>query len=114
MRDPDNGDKYISQVLASNHVTPHLTTAGTPFILVYGREPYLPLHQLLEPMQQFLGDPDSGCLDLKSLCLALATAKKTLDTNEFKHAQKMTNCTPPNFKVGHRVFFKTSNLANET
>ena len=42
--DPDNWDKYINQVSASYHVTPHLATAETPFFLVYGRGPNLPLH----------------------------------------------------------------------
>ena len=50
-KDPSNWDKYINQVLASYRVTPNLATAETPFLLVYGRDPYLPLHQLLEPMQ---------------------------------------------------------------
>ena len=58
-KDPSNWDKYINQVLASYRVTPNLATAETPFFLVYGRDPTLPLHQLLEPMQQFLGDPES-------------------------------------------------------
>ena len=57
--DPDNWDKYINQVLASYCVTPNFATAETPFFLVYGRDPNLPLHQLLEPMHQFLGDPES-------------------------------------------------------
>ena len=57
-------------------------------------------------MQQFLGDPDYGCLELESHCLALAIGKKTLDENKFKHAQKTTNHTPHNFKVGYRVLFK--------
>ena len=65
--------------------------------------PNLPLHQLLEPMQQFLGAPESGHLDLKSHCLALAIAKKTLDENGFEHVQKTTNCIPPNLKIGDRV-----------
>ena len=55
-KDPD---KYIYQVLASYRITPNLATAESPFFLVYGRDPNLPLHQLLEPMQHFLGDPDS-------------------------------------------------------
>ena len=33
--DQDNWDQYIDQVLASYHVTPHLTTAKTPFLLIY-------------------------------------------------------------------------------
>ena len=84
-KDPDNWDKYTNQVLANYHVTPHLASAETPFFLVYEGDPNLPLHQLLEPMQQFLSDPDFGNLDLKSHCLALAIAKKTLDENRFKH-----------------------------
>ena len=48
---PANWDKYINQVLASYRVTPNLATAETPFFLVFGWDPNLPLHQLLEPMQ---------------------------------------------------------------
>ena len=50
-KDTSNWDKYINQVLASYRETPNLATAETPFFLVYRRDPNLPLHQLLEPMQ---------------------------------------------------------------
>ena len=39
-------------------------------------------------MQQFLGDPDSGMLNLEAHRLTLAIAKKMLDENHFKTAQK--------------------------
>ena len=87
-KDPSNWDKYLNQDLASYRVTPNVATAETPFFLVYGRDPNLPLHQLLEPMQHFLGDPDSGMLNLEVHRLALAIAKKTLDENRFKTVQK--------------------------
>ena len=88
-KDPTNWDKYLNQVLTSYRITLNLATAETPFFLVYGRDPNLPLHlQLLEPMQHFLGDPDSGMLNLETHRLALAIAKKTLDENRFKTAQK--------------------------
>ena len=80
-RDPTNWDKYLNQALASYRITPSLATAESPFFLVYGRDPNLPLHQLLEPMQHFLGDPDSGKLNLETHRLALVIAKKTLDKN---------------------------------
>ena len=48
---PSNWDQYLNQVLASYRVTPNLATAEMPFFLVYGKDPKLPLHQLLEPMQ---------------------------------------------------------------
>ena len=44
-KDLSNWDKYINQVLAIYRVTPNLATAETPFFLVYGRDPNLPLHQ---------------------------------------------------------------------
>ena len=65
-KDPANWDKYLNQVLASYRITPNLATAESPFFLVYSRDPSLPLHQLLEPMQHFLGDPDSGNLRLET------------------------------------------------
>ena len=57
-------------------------------------------------MQGFLGDPDSGMLNLEAHRLALATAKKMLDENCFKTAQKTMDRTPSSFKVGDRVHFK--------
>ena len=83
-KDPANWDKYLNQVLVSYRITPNLATVESPFFLVYGRDPNLPLHQLLEPMQHFLGDPDLGKLHLETHRLALAIAKKTLDENRFK------------------------------
>ena len=50
-KDLSNWDEYINQVLASYRVTPNLATAETLSFLVYRRDPNLPLHQLLEPMQ---------------------------------------------------------------
>ena len=50
-KDPSKWDKYLNQVLPSYRVTPNLSMAEIPFFLVYGRDPNLPLHQLLEPMQ---------------------------------------------------------------
>ena len=103
-KDPSNWDKYINQVLASYRVTPNFTTAEMSLYLVYGRDPNLPLHQLLEPMQQFLGDPDSGMLNLEAHRLTLAIAKKTLDENCFKATQKTMDRKPPSFKIGGRVY----------
>ena len=87
-KDPSNWDKYLNKVLASYRVTPNLATAETPFFLAYRRDPNLPLHQLLKPMQCLLGDPDSGMLNIEAHRLAIAIAKKTLDKNRFKTTQK--------------------------
>ena len=105
-KDPANLDKYLNQVLASYRITPNLATAESPFFLVYGRDPNPPLHQLLEPMQHFLGDPDSSKLNLETHRLALATAKKTLDENRFSVRQKTLARNKPAFQIGNHVYFK--------
>ena len=105
-KDPANWDKYLNQVLASYIITPNLATAESPFFLVYGRDPNLPLHQLLEPMQHFLGDPDSAKLNLETHRLALAIAKKTLDENRFTATQKTLARNQPAFQIGDCVYFK--------
>ena len=105
-KDPTNWDTYINHVLASYRVMPNLPTAETLFFLIYGWDPNLSLHQLLETMQRFLGDPKSGLLNLEAHHLALAIAKKTLDENHSRTAQKTINREAPSFQIGNRVYFK--------
>ena len=45
-------------------------------------------------------------LNVEAHRLALAIAKKTLDENCFKTAQKTMDRTPPAFKIEDRVYFK--------
>ena len=46
-------------------------------------------------------------LNMEAHRLTLAIAKKTLDKNHFKTTQKTMGKTPPSFKIGDRVYFKT-------
>ena len=111
-KDPANWDKYITQVLTSDRITPNLATAESPFFLIYNRDPNLPLHQLLEPMQHFLGDHDSGKLHLETQRLVLAIAKKTLDENRFTATQKTVSRDNPAFQIGDCVYFKNKQPGN--
>ena len=111
-KDPANWDKYLNQVLPSYRITPNLATAELPFFLVYDRDPNLPLHQLLEPIQQFLGDPDSGKLHLETHRLILAIAKKTLDENRFTATQETLARDQTAFQIGNCVYFKNKQPGN--
>ena len=57
-------------------------------------------------MQHFLGDPDSGKLNLETHRLALAITKKTLDKNRFIATQKTLPRDKPAFQIGDHVYFK--------
>ena len=57
-------------------------------------------------MQHFLGDPDSGMLNLETHRLALAIAKKTLDENRFAATQKMMTRDKLAFQNRRLCFFK--------
>ena len=104
--DQDNWDGYNEQVLGTYRGVLNLTTGESPFFLVYGRDGNQPLHQLLQPLTRFLGDPDSGLLCLDQHQLSLSIAKKYLDDHRFLTAEKTTDRAEPGFKVGDRVYFK--------
>ena len=57
-------------------------------------------------MQCFLGDPDSGMLNMETHRLALAIVKKTLDENRFTATQKMLVRDKAAFQIGDCVYFK--------
>ena len=104
--DQDNWDDYVKQVLGTYRGVPNLTTGESPFFLVYGRDGNQLLHQLLQPLTRFLGDPDSGLLCLGQHRLSLSIAKKNLDDHRFLTAEKTTGRAEPGFKVGDKVYFK--------
>ena len=105
-KDLANWDKYTNLVLTIYRVTSNLATVETSFFLVYRRDPHLTLHELLEPMQHFLGDLESEKFNLEHHCLTLAIGKKMLDKNCFKNTQKTTDWKSPSLQLGNRVYFK--------
>ena len=111
-KDPANWDKYINQVLTSYRITPKSATAESPFFLVYSRDPNLPLHQLLEPMQHFLGDPDLGKLHLDTHGLALAIAKKLLMKIDLQLPKRLFQEITQPFKLEIVYISRTNNLEN--
>ena len=86
--DQDNWDNYIEQVLGTYRGVPNLMTGESPFFLVYRRDGNQPVHQLLQPLTRFLGDPDSGLLCLDQHQLSLSIAKKYLDNHRFLTAER--------------------------
>ena len=100
----------MGQILKpSTHQQENHTKSSNSRITIFSgiwQRPKLPLHQLLEPMQYFLGDHDSGKLNLETHRLALAIAKKTLHKNRFTAAQKTLARDKLAFQIGDHAYFK--------
>ena len=65
-------------------------------------------------MQHFLGDSDSGKLNLETRRLALAIAKKTLDENRITATQRCWQGTNQPFKQETVFILRISSLVNGT
>ena len=63
-------------------------------------------------MQHFLGDPDSGKLNLETHRLALAIAKKTLDETDLQLLKRCWQETNQLFKLEIMSILRISNLVN--
>ena len=63
-------------------------------------------------MQQFLGDPESGYLDLESHYLALAIVKTTLHENRLQHDKRQQTVPQLILKEVAGYTSKPSNLKN--
>ena len=75
-------------VIASYRITLNLAMAESPFFLVYGRDPNLPWHQLLEPMQCFLGYPDSCYAEPGNTWISISNCKEDIGWEQvYSHSE---------------------------
>jgi len=101
--DPQSWDEKIPEVIGAYRMCPGLATHESPFFLLYGRDPCLPVHNLVMPQLRYLGD-ESHKLNLQDMRLAVSTAAKCLKKNRlFKH-HKVSSI--PDFRVGDLVLYK--------
>ena len=57
----------------------------------------------LNQYNEYGGDPESGLLNAEAHHLAIAIARKTLDENHFRTAQKTMDREPPSLILDDRV-----------
>ena len=112
--DQDNWDDYVEQVLGTYRGVPNLTTGESPFFLVYGRDGNQPVHQLLQPLTRFLGDPDSGILCLNQHRLSLSIAKNIWTTTDFSLQKRQRTEQSQDSKLETEYTSKTKPQENGT
>ena len=97
---------FINLVLFSYRVSPNATTGDSPFYLLYGRKPRLPIDVNLTPAENLSA---SVAERRQKLVINLDSAYQIVRENSQRTQQKMKdyhdqNATEPNFQPGDRVW----------
>ena len=59
-------DDFTDLATAAYNFIPNVTSKESPFFLMFGRDPYMPLNKLLSQAMRYLGT-DEGIPDLEAL-----------------------------------------------
>ena len=55
-KEPNDWDKYIPAMLMAYRTITNETTEKSPFLIIHGRDPVLPIDTLLQPQLRYMGD----------------------------------------------------------
>ena len=98
-------DTYIQAMLMAYRTSVNDTTRYTPFFLMHGRDPVLPLDTLLRPKLKYMGEDYVPSM-LQRLCTAFGKVKKNMASAREKNKRlidrKATNAV---FEPGDKVFY---------
>ena len=78
-------DEFTDLATAAYNFIPNVTAMESPFFLMFGRDPYMPLNQLMEQEKRYLS-ADEGILNLEALQNLLQ-----MTTAQIKYAAKRRN-----------------------
>jgi hypothetical protein len=106
--DHDNWDTMLSQCVAAYNMFPSESTGFSPFFLLYGREPYLPLDTILKPRRRYMGEEEHK-IALEQQHKAFKIAHRNLKKAKRRrndYANK--NATEVSLDVGQAVLLKNN------
>ena len=64
-------DEFTDLATAAYNFVPNVTSKELPFFLMFGRDRYMPLYQLISQARRYLGN-DEGIPDLESITKSAA------------------------------------------
>ena len=98
-------DEFTDLATAAYNFVPNVTAMESPFFLMFGRDPYMPLNQLLEQVKRYLGT-DQGIPDLEALQNLLQMTTTQIKYASGKRNQNFKPVKPHEFKVGDLVLVR--------
>lgn len=98
-------DQHLPGVLSSYRVSVHDSTKFSPFFLMYGRDPVLPMDTLLEPKMRYMGEEYVPTM-LQRLNEAYAEARdNTAQVRQKNRRLRNKDTKLPEFHVGDPVYY---------
>ena len=98
-------DDFTDLATAVHNFLPNVTSKESPFFLMFGRYPYMPLNKLLSQAMRYLGT-DEGIPDLEALQNLLQMTTTQIEYAATKRNQSFKPVKPHDFKVGDLVLVR--------
>ena len=98
-------DEFTELATAVYNFIPNVSSKESPFFLMFGRDPYMPLNKLLSQAMRYLGT-DEGIPDLEALQNLLQMTTAQIEYAATKRNQSFKPMKPHDFKVGDLVLVR--------
>ena len=108
--DKASWDQVLDQILFSYRCCPHTSTSEAPYMLVYNRDPPIPIHKLIKIVEPYMGENTLGQRIEQSRVSLLIVAKmlEMMRANQKRYYQNRTSTHT--FKVGDLVLLRKHNI----
>ena len=98
-------DEFTDLATAVYNFVPNVSSKESPFFLMFGRDPYMPLNKLLSQAMRYLGT-DEGIPNLEALQNLLQMTTAQIEYAATKRNQSFKPMKPHDFKVGDLVLVR--------
>ena len=98
-------DEFTDLATRAYNFVPNVTLKESPFFLLFGRDPYMPLNKLLSQATRYLGT-DEGIPYLEALQNLLQMTTAQIEYATMKRSQCFKPMKPHDFKVGDLVLVR--------
>ena len=98
-------DNFTDLATAAYYFILNVTLKESPYFLMFGRDPYMPLNKLLSQATRYLGT-DKGIPDLEALQNLLRMKTTQIEYAATKRNQSFKPVKPHDFKVGDLVLVR--------
>ena len=102
-------DQVLDQILCTYRFCPHTSTGEAPYTLLYFRDPPMPIHKLIQPVETYKGD-NTLAKQIEQSRVTLSMAAKMLEKMRENQKRYYKNRKSTHtFKVGDLVLYQKHN-----